>query len=140
MDIFGPRKVVEVPGGTGNHETCGIHDGTGFGHGDVLVALFVVTSKSAAVEEEAVVVCESIAAWADEVAWEDEGWYAADAAIGFHRRPEEVLDAEHRPQSWLVDALVIPDVPVVEAGGDCGGGALIYDSTWPEGRDELTRP
>jgi hypothetical protein len=103
------------------------------------VTLFVVTSESAAVEEEAVVACESIAAWTDEVTWEDEGRYAADAAIGLHRRPEEVLHAEHRPQSRLVNALVVPDVPVVEAGGNGGGGPLIHDSTRPEGRDELTR-
>jgi hypothetical protein len=81
MYVFGPRKVVEVAGRTRDDKTSRIHDGTGFGHRDVFVALFVVTSKSAAVEEETVVVCQSIAAWTDEIAWEHECRNTADTAI-----------------------------------------------------------
>jgi hypothetical protein len=91
MDIFGPRKVVEMPGGTRHDETGRIDDGTGFGHRDVLVALFVVASESAPVEEEAVVACEAIAAWADEIAREHKCWHAADTAIGFHGWAEQIL-------------------------------------------------
>ena len=92
MDVCGPRKIVEVPGGTRDDETGRIDDGAGFWHRDVLVALFVVTSESTAVEEEAVVACETIAAWTDEIAWEHKCRHAADTAVGFHGWAEEVLD------------------------------------------------
>jgi hypothetical protein len=103
------------------------------------VPFAVSAAKAAAVEMEMSVVREPIASGAHEVCWEHEGRDPAHRRVGPDRGTVEPLDAEHRTQSRLVDALSVPNVPVVDAGRDRGQRALVDDGARSVSGDDLAR-